>query len=230
MELCNNHFTVALFERSSLQASQASATDLRLWCSYVQLLVLLDSREEAVKVAEKALSMVEVSGDVCPASYSPVRVQLSTVSKGECCVLQLCPNATKARVTLMSDIRSSAVFYGDIKALLGSRTIFALCWRFPQKLPEDKKPPSAELFWLAFRLQAGLPLSPRDSLNSLSNKDGAFADLFRQHGGAAGGSREMALRVLCSFAEGSFKRSKTKKSQVWYRKCENLDGSACVVV
>lgn len=44
----------------SVQASQASATDLRLWSSYVQLLALLGSRREAVKVAEKALSMVQV--------------------------------------------------------------------------------------------------------------------------------------------------------------------------
>lgn len=43
-----------------MQASQASATDLRLWCAYVQVLALLDCREEAIKVAEKALSMVEV--------------------------------------------------------------------------------------------------------------------------------------------------------------------------
>lgn len=42
------------------QASQASATDLRLWSSYVQLLGLLGSRQEAMKVAEKALSMVQV--------------------------------------------------------------------------------------------------------------------------------------------------------------------------
>ncbi len=43
-----------------IQASQASATDLRLWSSYVQLLALLGSKQEAVKVAEKALSMVQV--------------------------------------------------------------------------------------------------------------------------------------------------------------------------
>lgn len=43
-----------------VQASQASATDLRLWSSYVQLLALLGSKQEAVKVAEKALSMVQV--------------------------------------------------------------------------------------------------------------------------------------------------------------------------
>lgn len=44
----------------NLQASQASATDLRLWSSYVQLLALLGNRQEATKVAEKALSMVQV--------------------------------------------------------------------------------------------------------------------------------------------------------------------------
>lgn len=43
-----------------MQASQASATDLRLWSSYVQLLALLGSRLEAIKVAEKALSMLQV--------------------------------------------------------------------------------------------------------------------------------------------------------------------------
>ena len=43
-----------------MQASQASATDLRLWSSYVQLLALLGSRVEAIKVAEKALSMLQV--------------------------------------------------------------------------------------------------------------------------------------------------------------------------
>lgn len=45
---------------SFVQASQASATDLRLWSSYVQLLALLGSRQEAMKVAEKALSMAQV--------------------------------------------------------------------------------------------------------------------------------------------------------------------------
>lgn len=49
-----------LWRHRVFQASQASATDLRLWCSYVQLLALLDCREEAIKVAEKALSMVQV--------------------------------------------------------------------------------------------------------------------------------------------------------------------------
>lgn len=44
----------------ALQASHESATDLRLWSSYVQLLALLGNQEEAIKVAEKALSMVQV--------------------------------------------------------------------------------------------------------------------------------------------------------------------------
>lgn len=59
----NGHCTAASTSKSvyfPVQASQASATDLRLWSSYVQLLALLGSRQEAIKVAEKALSMVQV--------------------------------------------------------------------------------------------------------------------------------------------------------------------------
>lgn len=58
---------------SLLQASQESATDLRLWTSYVQLLALLGSQEEAIKVAEKALSMVQVRELIC----SPISLSLS---------------------------------------------------------------------------------------------------------------------------------------------------------
>lgn len=54
-----------------LQASQASATDLRLWCAYVHLLVVLERRQEAVKVAEKALSMVQVDRSTIYASCGP---------------------------------------------------------------------------------------------------------------------------------------------------------------
>lgn len=86
-----------------------------------------------------------------------------------------------------------------------------------QALPEDKKPLSAELFWLTFRLHAGLSLSPHDGnadIASPSNKVDAFASLFRRYDGTRDGTREIALLVLCSFAEGSFKRSKAKKSKV----------------
>lgn len=86
-----------------------------------------------------------------------------------------------------------------------------------QALPEDKKPLSAELFWLTFRLHAGLSLSPRDGNADIagpSNKVDALASLFLQDDGTRNGTRDMALLVLCSFAEGSFKRSKTKKSKV----------------
>lgn len=64
---------IDLWRRGIFQASQASATDLRLWCSYVQLLALLDCREEAIKVAEKALSMVQVKRShdmIAPRTYN----------------------------------------------------------------------------------------------------------------------------------------------------------------
>lgn len=96
-----------------------------------------------------------------------------------------------------------------------------------QALPEDKKPLSAELFWLTFRLHAGLSLSPRDGnadIASPSNKVDALASLFPQHDGTRNRTRDFALLVLCSFAEGSFKRSKTKKSKV------RLKCSSCAVV
>ncbi|CAM9382705.1 unnamed protein product, partial [Ectocarpus fasciculatus] len=118
-------------------ASQASATDLRLWSSYVQLLALLGSTQEAIKVAEKALSMV-------------------------------------------------------------------------QALPEDKKGFSAELFWLTFRLHAGLPLSPRDP--HPGEDDETVGNLF-EAGNKGRHGREMALLVLCSFAEGGFNRPKSKSKR-----------------
>ncbi|CAM9923452.1 unnamed protein product, partial [Ectocarpus sp. 13 AM-2016] len=118
-------------------ASQASATDLRLWSSYVQLLALLGSTQEAIKVAEKALSMV-------------------------------------------------------------------------QALPEDKKGFSAELFWLTFRLHAGLPLSPRDP--HPGEDDETLGNLF-ETGNKGRFGREMALLMLCSFAEGGFKRPKSKSKR-----------------
>eukprot|EP00903_Cladosiphon_okamuranus_P019261 g17707.t2 len=128
--------------KSLLEASQASATDLRLWSSYVQLLALLGSTQEAKKVAEKALSMT-------------------------------------------------------------------------QALPEDKKPLAAELFWLTFRLHAGLPLSPRDShagVDLSAGESDIVRQLFEHSETQSRGNREMALLILCSFAEGGFTRSKSKKS------------------
>ncbi|CAM9193049.1 unnamed protein product, partial [Hapterophycus canaliculatus] len=123
--------------KTLLEASQASATDLRLWSSYVQLLALLGSRRDAMKVAEKALAMV-------------------------------------------------------------------------QALPEQKKPLSAELFWLMFRLHAGLPLSPRDPHAGADKPSGSdpFDNLFEVED-----KREKALLTLCSFAEGVFMRPKSKKSK-----------------
>lgn len=86
-----------------------------------------------------------------------------------------------------------------------------------QDLPEDKKPQSAELFWLAFRLQARLPLSCRDSC-----ADATIGGLFSEREAGGKGSREMALHVLCSFAEGRFKRAKTRT-----RKAKVLSVSSC---
>lgn len=86
-----------------------------------------------------------------------------------------------------------------------------------QALPEDKKPLSAELFWLTFRLHAGLPLSPRDShagVDSSPGESGTVRQLFEDGGTQRHGNREMALLVLCSFAEGGFTRPKSKKSRV----------------
>lgn len=87
----------------------------------------------------------------------------------------------------------------------------------PQALPDDKKPLSAELFWVAFRLHAGLPLSPRDVAASGAkayNKDEALVNLFRESDGEPQGNKAMALLILCSFAEGSFTRPRTKKPKV----------------
>lgn len=82
-----------------------------------------------------------------------------------------------------------------------------------QALPEDKKRFSAELFWLTFRLHAGLPLSPRDP--HPGEDDETVGNLF-ETGNKGRHGREMALLMLCSFAEGGFKRpkSKSKRSKV----------------
>ena len=94
-----------------------------------------------------------------------------------------------------------------------TRLEYLICGFCLQALPEDKKVLSAELFWLAFRLHAGLPLSPRDAPAGVdigSDKSVAIGDLFESNEKQGCGSREMALLMLCSFAEGSFK----KKSKV----------------
>lgn len=86
-----------------------------------------------------------------------------------------------------------------------------------QALPEDKKPLSAELFWLTFRLHAGLPLSPRDShagVDSSPSESDTVGQLFEDGDTQRHGNREMALLMLCSFAEGGFTRPKSKKSRV----------------
>lgn len=86
-----------------------------------------------------------------------------------------------------------------------------------QALPEDKKPLSAELFWLTFRLHAGLPLSPRDShagVDLSAGESDTVRQLFKDDEPQRHGHREMALLVLCSFAEGGFTRAKRKKSRV----------------
>ena len=86
-----------------------------------------------------------------------------------------------------------------------------------QALPEDKKPLSAELFWLTFRLHAGLPLSPRDShagVDSSLGESDTIRQLFEGGDTQRRGNREMALLMLCSFAEGRFTRPKSKKSRV----------------
>lgn len=85
-----------------------------------------------------------------------------------------------------------------------------------QALPDDKKPLSAELFWLAFRLHAGLPLNPRDVHAGEGSPHGgtdAISDIFRRDGDCDR-NRGMALLVLCSFAEGGYNRPKTKKNKV----------------
>lgn len=88
-----------------------------------------------------------------------------------------------------------------------------------QALPEDKKPLSSELFWLAFRLRAGLPISPRDrhvgedSVPSMGND----LDTLFESNEKRNGNREMALLMLCSFAEGSFKRPKAQKFKVLWK-------------
>lgn len=181
---------------TTLQASGASATDLRLWSSFVQLLALLGNHDEAIKVAEKALSMVQVrlATDVQNRKY--YIQQMAEV---------LSPKRAPKRATYFVCVLNVAVVS-------------------LQALPEDKKPLSAELFWLTFRLHAGLPVSPCDGradIASPSSKGGAVASLFRENDGTRNGGREVALLVLCSFAEGSFKRSKTKtkKSKVRLKSC-----------
>lgn len=85
-----------------------------------------------------------------------------------------------------------------------------------QALPEDKKPLSAELFWLTFRLHAGLPLNPGDPHAGVDStgKNDAVGHLFEHDETQRHANREMALVMLCSFAEGAFKRPKSKKSRV----------------
>lgn len=96
---------------------------------------------------------------------------------------------------------------------------FVLCGVFVfflpvlQALPEDKKPLSAELFWLTFRLHAGLPLSPRDphaGVDDALGESGSVGDLFENDDIQRHGNREKALLVLCSFAEGGYKRKKDR--------------------
>lgn len=97
------------------------------------------------------------------------------------------------------------------------RLEYLLCGCCLQALPEDKKVLSAELFWLAFRLHAGLPLSPRDThagVDTAYDKTNVIGDLFESNEKQGRDTREKALLVLCSFAEGSFTRPKTKKSKV----------------
>lgn len=92
-----------------------------------------------------------------------------------------------------------------------------LSWMLLQALPQDKKPLSAELFWLTFRLYAGLPLSPRDShaeVDSSLGESDTLRQLFEDGDTQRHGNREMALLMLCSFAEGGFTRPKNKKSRV----------------
>lgn len=87
----------------------------------------------------------------------------------------------------------------------------------PQALPEDKKPLSAELFWLSFRLHAGLPLNPGDphaGVDSTPDKGEDIGRLFENDDAQRHTNREMALLMLCSFAEGAFKRPKIKKTRV----------------
>lgn len=87
----------------------------------------------------------------------------------------------------------------------------------PQALPEDKKHLSAELFWLSFRLHAGLPLNPGDphaGVDSTPGKSEDIGHLFENDDAQRHTNREMALLMLCSFAEGAFKRPKSKKTRV----------------
>lgn len=179
----------------AIQASQASATDLRLWSAYVQLLALLGNRVEAIKVAEKALSMLQVR-----------RFRHN----------KNIPRYITVRGCTRLEAECQDIAYFIEMTHLGHFICFGCRL---QALPEDKKVLSAELFWLAFRLHAGLPLSPRDphaGVDMASDKTVAIGDLFETNETQGRGTREMALLVLCSFAEGSFKRPKTKKSKVGY--------------
>ncbi|CAM9600600.1 unnamed protein product, partial [Choristocarpus tenellus] len=83
-----------------------------------------------------------------------------------------------------------------------------------QALPEEKKSLSAELFWLTFRLHAKLPLTPLNMRYWSDAGDGGrriLGDLFN---GTDVEGCVMPLHVLCSFAEGSFHRVKTKTNKV----------------
>lgn len=162
----------------SSQASEASATDLRLWTSYVQFLNLLDSREESITVAEKALSMVQVINVV----WKELRSELTRSRCAYFLILQ---------AVRLTD-RNRGLCLGLVSLL------------DKQALPEGKKSLSAELFWVTFRLHAGLPVGPHDA--SPLNKNGRLANLFRESPDEAEGNRDMALLVLCSFAEGTFQR------------------------
>lgn len=77
-------------------------------------------------------------------------------------------------------------------------------------LPEMKKSLAAEMFWVTFRLHAGLPLIPRDphvGEDGPPHYDAALSSLFGRNEKSNAHS-EMALLLLCSFAEGRFDRPK----------------------
>lgn len=79
-----------------------------------------------------------------------------------------------------------------------------------------KKSLAAEMFWVTFRLHAGLPITPRDphaGEDGPSDFDAAVASLFERNEKRNAHS-EMALLLLCSFAEGRFDRpKKTRKTK-----------------
>lgn len=87
----------------------------------------------------------------------------------------------------------------------------------PKALPESKKSLAAEMFWVTFRLHAGLPLTPRDphvGEDGPRHFDTALASLFERNE-ERNAHFDMALLLLCSFAEGRFDRpKKSKKAKV----------------